>query len=44
MLTPLDFELKYDFFFKIRKNLSEGPLCITDLEYELHDKENTEFR
>jgi hypothetical protein len=35
----LDFQPKFEFFFKIHKILCIEPLCIIDLEYGLHDKE-----
>jgi hypothetical protein len=43
MLTPLDFEPKFK-FCKTHKNLYTGPLCITNLEYGLYDKDIQNFR
>jgi hypothetical protein len=39
----MDFEPKFK-KFKIHKNFYMGPLCITDLEFGLHDQENLKFR
>jgi hypothetical protein len=41
MLTLSDFEPKFDFL--THKNLYTGPLCVTDLEFELYDQEIRNF-
>jgi hypothetical protein len=42
MVTPLEFEPKFD-FFKTHKHLYTTPLSITDLKYVFHDQEIQSF-